>query len=172
MGRPVADKLGQRYGRLVVTSQLPRVMRDPVMWECLCDCGGTATVAARFLRPGGQVNSCGCLRSIARRRRPLTSPLARFFEKVKVTPTCWLWTGAKDPDTGYGRFGLGGKGAGTCLASRYILEMILQRPIRPGLLACHHCDNPSCVRPSHLYEGTYSENLRDAWKRTRKRAAG
>ena len=36
-----------------------------------------------------------------------------------------------------------------------------------GLLACHHCDNPTCVRPDHLYVGTPQDNARDAVDRGR-----
>jgi hypothetical protein len=36
----------------------------------------------------------------------------------------------------------------------------------PGeLFALHHCDNPACVRPDHLYVGTQSENMRDVARR-------
>jgi hypothetical protein len=51
-------------------------------------------------------------------------------------------------------------------ANRAVLEIKLGRPILPGFLACHHCDNPPCCNPGHLYEGTSGDNNRDAWQRS------
>lgn len=30
-----------------------------------------------------------------------------------------------------------------------------------GMYICHHCDNPQCVRPSHLFVGTPKQNMED-----------
>lgn len=34
-------------------------------------------------------------------------------------------------------------------------------PIQPGLFVLHHCDNPRCHRPAHLFLGTQRENMQD-----------
>lgn len=42
-------------------------------------------------------------------------------------------------------------------------------PISNGLFVLHRCDNRKCVRPSHLFLGTTSDNIRDMWAKGRGR---
>lgn len=51
------DLTGDRFGKLVVTSQAPR--RKSTMWNCICDCGKTSVVRGSHLKDG-ETTSCGC----------------------------------------------------------------------------------------------------------------
>lgn len=77
---------------------------------------------------------------------------------------CWIWTGSRLPK-GYGRFyprwrvGL--------YAHRVSWEMANGIAVPDGLDVRHECDNPPCVRPSHLVVGTKSDNMQDMLRRGR-----
>lgn len=78
---------------------------------------------------------------------------------------CQEWPFARDPN-GYGRVGAYGT-RHIMFTHRVALENKLGRPLGEGKFACHHCDNPPCCNPKHLYEGNYPSNAGDARVRDR-----
>jgi hypothetical protein len=92
------------------------------------------------------------------------SVLERFMRFVDKAEGCWAWKGNKD-DKGRGRFWNGRR---QILSSRAAYELLVGS-IPDGLLICHHCDNPNCVRPSHLFLGTQAQNMQDMIRKGRKR---
>lgn len=89
----------------------------------------------------------------------------RFIEKVRIDPApgaCWEWQG-NAPGGRYGHFSFGLR---TVKAHRWLYEVVVG-PIPDDLLLRHKCDNPRCVRPTHLEPGTHADNARDKVERGR-----
>lgn len=90
--------------------------------------------------------------------REKKSEIERFIEKIRPNPDtgCWEWT-AWVNSWGYGFFSGNRKSR---LAHRSSYELFCGE-IPDDMLVLHKCDNPRCVRPSHLFLGTVKDNSRD-----------
>jgi len=87
----------------------------------------------------------------------------RFWEKVTKGAGCWEWKTAKDKD-GYGLFSLTHSKQEKAHRRSWTIE---NGKIPKGLWILHHCDNPPCVRPDHLFLGTAKDNKVDSMQKGR-----
>ena len=90
----------------------------------------------------------------------------RFWSKVNKTDGCWEWQGYKDAD-GYGVFGYAPKPNVWQPIQAHRASVIFSGHEPAGKIVCHHCDNPRCVRPDHLFLGTHQANRDDCVNKDR-----
>jgi hypothetical protein len=97
----------------------------------------------------------------------------RFWSHVNKTEGCWEWIGAyakerTRPDP-YGAFCYRQDGKRVwIMAHRFSYELHhgpivghVPHDLEHEICVCHHCDNPKCVRPDHLFLGTDRDNHND-----------
>ena len=138
---------------------------------------GDPLVGARTPAATCDIAGCGrpvqghgwCTKHYARWRRgapvedqpePSLAELLAIHADASAGPGgCHPWSGPRH-SAGYGLLRGG-------YAHRLSLELALGRELTDGEYACHHCDNPPCVNPRHLYAGSPADNVRDMVRRGR-----
>lgn len=105
-------------------------------------------------------------REWARKKRNYKKPTSEqvFWTRIIKTENCWVWQGDKNYQ-GYGRISVGGHHT-RMFAHRFSYQLHYGT-IPLGLCVLHHCDNPPCVKPDHLFLGTQIDNNLDAYKKGR-----
>src|SRR4051812_1593741 len=88
-----------------------------------------------------------------------------FWSRVQKTKRCWWFLGTAPGQ--YGAFSFEGT---RYTAHRFSYELFAG-VIPSRLFVLHSCDNPSCVRPEHLFTGTNNDNIKDAVAKGRKSGA-
>ena len=86
----------------------------------------------------------------------------RMLAKRRIDENgCWIWTG-RTINTGRGTindpFAPGNQ---RTTVHRVAAMLWLGFDPASGLHVLHHCDNPPCFNPDHLFIGTHADNMRD-----------
>lgn len=94
--------------------------------------------------------------------------IARFMKgfalEKKGKEFCWNWAGSRD-EKGYGMFRI--SPLKTFRAHRFSF-LIFIGALNKEQIICHRCDNPACVNPSHLFQGTHQDNVTDCINKNRR----
>lgn len=80
----------------------------------------------------------------------------RFWARVDKSGDCWIWTASRYR-RGYGQAYFEGR----YYTAHRLAYTLTFGPVPMGICVCHHCDNPPCCNPAHLFLGTDADNMRD-----------
>lgn len=95
-----------------------------------------------------------------------TYRLEDIWKKIDIRgkDECWNWCGAIHRD-GYGICQINYKQ----LRVHRIAYMLSHNENIDDKVICHHCDNPLCCNPEHLFSGTVNDNVQDKIRKGRAR---
>lgn len=140
--------------------------------SCVCRACGCSFMCERRLFNRGQGKFCSRLCSsqhgaLARREQAAKlrasgdlqrDAFVRLEGRIEpdLNSGCWLWSGSANHQ-GYGLISVANQMRST---HRFAYE-VANGSIPTGMMVCHRCDTPACVKPAHLFLGTAQNNTDD-----------
>jgi hypothetical protein len=138
---------------------------SPVL--CQCGCGGEVLKSKQSEYTKGYKKGEARKFISGHNLKTYIKPISKRIKEniiINNNTNCWEWNGYKDKN-GYGIIGYKNK---KWFVHRLIYLLIggILTSEKPHVL--HHCDNPSCCNPLHLFSGNDADNNRDMIQKGRK----
>lgn len=92
----------------------------------------------------------------------------RFWTKIGVAALsdCWIWLAFFRPT--YPGYNIKGDGKWRSSYDHRLMYEFMFDSFDKKLEVLHTCDNPKCVNPNHLWQGTQADNIKDMMEKGRK----
>lgn len=148
----LTDRLGQRYGRLLVTERAPNKSETDTnaRWKCLCDCGRETVQYGQDLKKG-KVISCGCW-----------NEEKRFKHGLADTPVHRVWIGMRsrcNNPKAREYVNYGGRGIKVCDRWESFENFVADMGIRPEGYSIDRINNDGNYEPSNCRWATTTQQL-------------
>lgn len=88
----------------------------------------------------------------------------KFFSNITVNDRgCWL----RGPSSSRASFSIKNSSGKPVHYTASSISFQIHTGRYPSLFMCHTCDDPRCVNPDHLFEGTAKDNSQDMMRKGR-----